>query len=48
MPKNMTATLDRAMRLIRDNAATVSAHRPPEGGSAPRCPIRPASWLGWA
>lgn len=38
MPKNMTATLDRAMRLIRDNAATVSAHRPPEGGSAPSLP----------
>lgn len=27
MPKNITATLDRAMRLIRDNAAAVSQHQ---------------------
>lgn len=32
MPKNMSATLDRAMRLIRDNAATIAQQDPSTGG----------------
>jgi poly(hydroxyalkanoate) depolymerase family esterase len=32
MPKNTTATLDRALRLIRDNAAAVAHHRDSSAG----------------
>jgi poly(hydroxyalkanoate) depolymerase family esterase len=34
MPENMSARLDRAMRLIRDNAATIAHHRDPSTGGA--------------
>ena len=37
MPKNITATLDRALRLIRDNAAVLAQHQDPSaGGPAPQ------------